>query len=102
MPEDHDHGRKIEEQLIAIGTDGFFVRFAGENQTNFILFHFDQTTETNMAGWYISGNYSQRYNDYMMSRPRMMLKPTNDNALQLLTTNGVTTPLIGSGSNTNH
>ncbi len=50
-----------EERLIAIRADGFVMRFTkrdgGETQTNFVLFPFGQTTETNILGWKIIGNF---------------------------------------------
>jgi hypothetical protein len=50
-----------EERLVAIRAGGFVIQFktrsGGETQTNFILFPFGQTTETNLLGWSIVGSF---------------------------------------------
>ena len=61
MMSDPSSGRYDNERLTAIRADGFVIQFTkhdgGEAQTNFVLFPYGQTTETNMMGWNIVGNY---------------------------------------------
>ena len=58
---DPSNGRYDEERLIAIQADGFVIRFTdrvgGEMRTNFVLFPYGQTIETNTLGWSIVGNF---------------------------------------------
>jgi hypothetical protein len=81
MPGGHSNGRYDEERLIAIRADGFMIQFtkrAGrEMRTNYVLFPYGRTTETNAVGWDIVGSYD----DNMRSRPAP--EPTTGGAFRL-------------------
>jgi hypothetical protein len=102
MSADPSNGRYDEERLIAIQADGFVIRFTdrvgGEMRTNFVLFPYGQTTETNALGWSIVGDYSGK----VASLPNTALEPAADNAFHLLTTNGFTAPSVGGRSTLDH
>lgn len=87
-----------EERLTAIKSVGFMVRFitckGAKAQTNFVLFPFEQTTETNALGWRIIGNYSDNIKAWPIKSPR----PAGNNIFHLLTTNGFITPSVGGES----
>lgn len=102
MPGGYSDGRYDEERLISIKADGFVVRFTnrvgGEMQTNFVLFPYGQTTETNTLGWGIAGDYSGKVTSWPNTAP----EPTANNIFRLVTTNGFTAPLVGGGSALDH
>jgi len=73
LPGGYSNGRNDDERLIAIRADGFVVRFTdlvdGEMQTNLVLFPYDQTTETNILGWDIAGDYSGKVASWPKQSP---------------------------------
>lgn len=54
-------GHFSEQMLLAIRSDGFVMLFTKREgaveQTNVIVFPYDQTTQTNALGWKITGRY---------------------------------------------
>jgi hypothetical protein len=95
---DPSNGRYDEERLIAIQTDGFVLRFTdrvgGEMRTNFVLFPYGQTTETNTLGWSVVGDYNGKATSFSNTAP----EPSANDAFRLLATNGFTAPSVGGGS----
>lgn len=92
------NGRYDEERLTAIRPNGFVVQFVTrdgkEAQTNFVLFPFGHTTETNALGWMIVGNYG----DNMESRSSILPTLNADGTFHLLTTKLLTNSSVGGGS----